>query len=129
MCNAARLAWNSRKGRTSSWITRKRRLAIYLRDEFTCAYCGKDLHGAKPTDIGLDHLIPRIDGGGNETANLVTACRPCNSARQDTPWTKYATGGAKLRIRKLIRRKLNTALAASILTGETTLTAAVEALR
>ena len=53
-------AWNARKGRSSSWITKVRRLAIYLRDGFRCAYCGADLSQVAPRGLGLDHLTPRV---------------------------------------------------------------------
>lgn len=43
--------------------------------ERACVYCG-----AVPP-LSIDHLIPRIRGGGDEDANLVLACRPCNSAK------------------------------------------------
>lgn len=100
------------------WIRNERRLAIYLRDEFTCAYCGANLHHAKPGGIALDHLICRSQGGSNKNSNLVTVCSLCNSKRGDTPWQKYATGGARARIRKLIKRAVPLALAKAILKGE-----------
>lgn len=66
------------------------RLAIYLRDRFVCLYCLRDLHDAHPTDITLDHLIPDSKGGSNDPANLITACRSCNCARQDKPLARFA---------------------------------------
>lgn len=101
-----------------NWITKERRLAIYLRDEFTCAYCGDNLHHAKRGGIALDHLICRSQGGTNESHNLITVCSLCNSKRGDTPWQQYATGGARARIRKLVKRKVNLALAKAIIKGE-----------
>lgn len=92
-------------GNGSKWIRKDRRLAIYLRDGFTCQYCGVDLHHASPFDVTLDHLDPRSNGGGHETRNLVTACRSCNSSRQDKPWREYATGGAIDRI--VVQRELS----------------------
>lgn len=79
-------------------IRKDLRLAIYLRDRFSCGYCGVDMHGAEPFEITLDHLLPRSSGGGNQPSNLTTACRACNCARQDKPWVDYATGGARDRI-------------------------------
>lgn len=109
--------WSTRSGRSSSWITKTRRLAIYIRDEFKCQYCGRDLREADPRDVALDHLHPRCFGGSNDSTNLIMACRACNSGRQERPYTQYATPGAVLRIRKTIRRKVNTKLAAAILAG------------
>ncbi len=96
---------------SGSWIRSERRLAINLRDGMACAYCGVDLHGAAPETITLDHLVPRNikvahGGGGNEATNLVTACKSCNSSRQDKPWIDYATGGARDRIEQLRSRDL-----------------------
>lgn len=88
------------------WIRKDRRLAIYLRDGFTCAYCGRDLHGADPRDVTLDHLNAHHAAGHHHERNLVTACRSCNSSRQDKPWREYATGGAVERIESLRRRDL-----------------------
>lgn len=68
----------------------EKRLALYLRDKFTCTYCGKDLHDVPDTAITLDHVKPRSKGGTNDPRNLVTTCRSCNSARQDTPLSQYA---------------------------------------
>ena len=69
----------------SKWIRADKRLAIYLRDDFCCAYCGRDLTDAPSEERTLDHVQPCSHGGSNEAYNLVTACRSCNSARQDTP--------------------------------------------
>jgi 5-methylcytosine-specific restriction endonuclease McrA len=102
---------------TGTWIRPRKRLAIYLRDRFTCGYCGADLAGRRPADVTLDHLLPRCAGGTNDAANLTTACRPCNSARQETPWADYATGGARERIEHRRRQPLNLALADAILAG------------
>jgi 5-methylcytosine-specific restriction endonuclease McrA len=102
----------------SKWITRERRLAIYMRDEFTCLYCGRDLHGADPKEVTLDHLTCRTNGGGNETHNLVTACRSCNSARGSKSWHEYATGGARDRITLTVILPVNIALAKSIIAGK-----------
>lgn len=106
----------------SSWITRERRLAIYIRDEFTCCYCGTNLKNSEPADVTLDHLVPRNPlvahgNGGNENTNLVTACRSCNSSRQDKPWMDYATGGAIDRINTRRYQDVNTKLAKSILSN------------
>jgi hypothetical protein len=107
-----------RPGRSSSWITKHKRLAIYVRDGFSCQYCGRDMRNAAPRELTLDHLRCRIDGGTNEATNLILACGTCNSARgARVVWYRYATGGAVLRIRRTIRRKLNTDLAKSIIEG------------
>lgn len=102
----------------SKWIRPEKRLAIYLRDRFSCCYCGRDLRHAEPTMVTLDHLRPRYSGGSNEATNLVTACKTCNSARKEQPWYRYASGGAKERIQRQRRHALNVRLARSIINGD-----------
>lgn len=113
------------KGR---WIRVEKRLAIYLRDGFGCAYCGRDLRNAAPADVTLDHLLPRSAGGNNDATNLVTACRSCNSSRQDKPWVDYATGGARDRIEQLRHAPLNIELARALI-ADTAGDDAIEAAR
>ncbi|HHH28132.1 MAG TPA: HNH endonuclease [Polyangiaceae bacterium] len=48
---------------------------VYLRDNYTCQYCGR-MPGLK--ELNLDHVHPRSRGGRSTWENLVTSCRPCN---------------------------------------------------
>ena len=48
---------------------------ILLRDRNTCQYCGEVL---SPSDLTLDHVIPRSRGGSSTWENLVACCHPCN---------------------------------------------------
>lgn len=51
------------------------RFNVFLRDRFTCQYCGRPF----PThDLTFDHVIPRSKGGNTTWGNVVTACSPCN---------------------------------------------------
>jgi len=51
------------------------RFNVFLRDRFTCQYCGNAL----PTqELTFDHVIPRSRGGHTLWGNVVTACSPCN---------------------------------------------------
>lgn len=61
----------------SKWIRPAKRIAIYLRDGYACAYCRSELR------LSLDHLTPRELGGTHDASNLVTSCVSCNSARRD----------------------------------------------
>ena len=72
----------------SKWITRERRLAIYLRDGLACVYCGATVEDG--ATLSLDHLTPHSHGGTNVSSNLVTACRICNSARSDRSVEEFA---------------------------------------
>jgi 5-methylcytosine-specific restriction endonuclease McrA len=40
-----------------------------------CSYCGSK------ENIAVDHLIPRVKGGGDAGDNLIPACRSCNSSK------------------------------------------------
>lgn len=102
----------------SKWIRPDKRLAIYIRDGFQCAYCGRDLKDAEPHEVNLDHLLPRSAGGSNEATNLVTSCKSCNCSRQDKPWVDFAPGGARDRIEQLRNRPLNRKLAKALISGE-----------
>jgi len=96
------------------------RLAIYLRDRLTCVYCLRDLHGAHPHDLTLDHLVPDSEGGSNDPANLVTACRTCNCSRRDTPLRRWTSAAVRAHVRRNTRRAIAPyrRLAKSILAGE-----------
>lgn len=48
------------------------RFNVFLRDRFSCQYCGTR------HDLTFDHLIPRSKGGRTTWENVVTACAPCN---------------------------------------------------
>lgn len=65
----------------SKWIRPVKRLAIYLRDDCRCAYCGRD--ASMGAVLTLDHITACELGGTNEATNLITACRSCNSSKQD----------------------------------------------
>jgi len=48
---------------------------IFARDHNQCQYCGKKF----PTsELSLDHVIPRSQGGGTTWDNIVCACVDCN---------------------------------------------------
>ena len=48
------------------------RFNLFLRDEFTCQYCGAR------HDLTFDHVVPRAMGGVTSWENVVAACAPCN---------------------------------------------------
>lgn len=102
-----------------NWIRSEKRIAIYERDGWACAYCGRGPRQQTPLRLtgvvlSLDHLVPQSQGGSNHETNLVTACISCNSSRQDKAWTEYATGGAQERIRFLIQQPVDVSLGKAI---------------
>ena len=48
------------------------RFNLFLRDSFTCQYCGAR------GEMTFDHVIPRSKGGRTTWENVVAACGPCN---------------------------------------------------
>ena len=66
---------------SSKWLNPNTRLAIILRDDSCCAYCGTAVEdGARLT---VDHIMPRALGGDNSKQNLVTCCSECNETKGD----------------------------------------------
>ena len=51
------------------------RINIYARDRNTCQYCGKR-HSR--SDLNLDHVVPRTQGGRSTWDNVVCSCVSCN---------------------------------------------------
>lgn len=48
---------------------------IYARDGNRCQYCGKK---SATTELSLDHVVPRSQGGKSTWDNIVCACLKCN---------------------------------------------------
>ena len=53
---------------------------VFLRDRFTCQYCGRQPGSAELT---IDHVQPRSLGGTSRWDNCVLACVDCNSCKAD----------------------------------------------
>jgi 5-methylcytosine-specific restriction endonuclease McrA len=51
---------------------------VFLRDEYTCQYCGNDVTRKTAT---LDHVVPSSHGGKSTWENATTACGPCNAGK------------------------------------------------
>ncbi len=51
---------------------------VFLRDNYKCVYCEKDL---QKKDCTLDHVLPTSHGGKTTFENTVTACGPCNASK------------------------------------------------
>jgi 5-methylcytosine-specific restriction endonuclease McrA len=69
------------------WIRQDKRLAIYLRDDLCCVYCGCAMEDGN--QMCLDHVTPQKLGGNNKETNLVTCCRSCNSAKGAKPLADF----------------------------------------
>jgi len=65
-----RLIYMIRRPRPQMRLTRRE---VFVRDRFTCQYCGR-----QTKDLTIDHVTPRHRGGPHSWDNLVSACRNCN---------------------------------------------------
>ena len=65
-----RLMYMIRRPRPRVKLTRRE---IFIRDEFTCQYCGRQNH-----ELTIDHIIPRSRGGPHAWENVVASCKSCN---------------------------------------------------
>lgn len=55
-------------------------LDLIQKHEGRCAYCG-----LATEHLTRDHIVPLKLGGGNDIANILPACRPCNARKGLTP--------------------------------------------
>ena len=56
------------------------RFNLFLRDNFTCQYCG-DIFTSN--ELTFDHVIPKSKGGETKWENVVAACAKCNLKKSD----------------------------------------------
>jgi len=54
--------------------------SLFQRDRHLCAYCGGHFESNK---LSRDHIHPVSKGGGNKWENVVTACKKCNTKKND----------------------------------------------
>ena len=109
----------------AKWISRERRLAIYIRDGLACVYCGSSMEDG--ISLTLDHIIPHANGGSTASDNLVTSCMKCNSSRGDRPVpafirsvAEYLNRGTDLdkirdHINRCVKRSVNIAQAKQLI--------------
>jgi 5-methylcytosine-specific restriction endonuclease McrA len=68
---------NVRRKRQAAATNRAR---IYIRDKYRCQYCGNT---KMASELTLDHILPRAQGGASAPENLVAACAKCNQRKAD----------------------------------------------
>lgn len=59
---------------------------VYLRDDFTCQLqttrrCREVAGRVKLSELTLDHVVPRSNGGKTSWVNVCTSCKDCNSEK------------------------------------------------
>jgi hypothetical protein len=68
------------KGKRWKPISKKLKLEIFSKDDFTCVICRTN------DNLTIDHIVPRSKGGTEERNNLQTLCRSCNSRKGNRQW-------------------------------------------
>ncbi|MFO1076541.1 MAG: HNH endonuclease [Planctomycetota bacterium] len=53
---------------------------LFLRDDYTCQYCGRR---CAADHLSVDHVLPRSRGGRTSWENCVLACVGCNARKAD----------------------------------------------
>ena len=61
---------------------------VYLRDKYTCQYCGNDFKGV---DLTYDHVVPLSKGGKTNWLNITTSCRKCNGSKGNKTFDKWVS--------------------------------------
>lgn len=54
------------------------RKAVLKRDDYTCQFCNKKL---LPSQITIDHVLPKSQGGITSFTNCVVSCQGCNGKK------------------------------------------------
>ncbi len=67
------LGWH--KDMQSDRISDEQRSELLEQANYRCSRCGSR------EDLTIDHIMPRVKGGSNETNNLQVLCRSCNSSK------------------------------------------------
>jgi 5-methylcytosine-specific restriction endonuclease McrA len=72
-----------------SFLSLKRKLkrqSIYIKYLGRCFYCSKQVSF---TDMTIDHIVAKANGGGNNLCNLALSCLKCNADKKDLSLTEF----------------------------------------
>jgi len=71
----------SRLKKSRAKVRPKDRVAVLVRDNYTCKMCGVSRSNGAVLEI--DHVHPVSKGGSNELSNLQVLCRECNAGKSN----------------------------------------------
>lgn len=89
--------------RSSNWLRKELRFAIYARDGFDCQCRLVFPLAFDGAGLSLDHIVPRALGGSDAPTNLMTCCLDCNGRRQH----RQLSATEEARLLALAQRPLN----------------------
>ncbi len=64
--------------RLPAQVVKLNRRNLFARDRNQCQYCGRSF---STSELSIDHVKPRAQGGGDSWENLVCACVKCNARK------------------------------------------------
>ncbi len=67
-------------------ISSSLRALVLERDKYRCMFCGAT---AEQTQLQVDHIIPRDEGGTDSLDNLATLCQRCNRGKSNKYFGNY----------------------------------------
>lgn len=70
-------------------VSVRTRFEIFKRDKFTCRYCGL---ASPDVVLEVDHIVPKCEGGSDDSINLTTSCWTCNHGKAGVPLDSTLTG-------------------------------------
>lgn len=70
--------------RFSKYAPQLKQHALFLRDDYTCQYCGRHVSELNLNEgLTRDHIVPRSRGGLDVWTNVCAACSSCNRKKAD----------------------------------------------
>ena len=62
------------------YISKKKKALVFIRAKYRCEYCQCRSEIALES-FEIEHIVPIVEGGGDDLLNLALACRGCNSRK------------------------------------------------
>jgi 5-methylcytosine-specific restriction endonuclease McrA len=78
--------WIKHLSKTNKYRTVEKKEIVMRKTQGRCGYCGC---GITPNDATVDHITPQAKGGTHHPANLLAACKSCNSQKGKKTLEEY----------------------------------------